>query len=758
MENIFNPVSTYRVQFHEEFTFRDFRKIISYLTKLGVRTIYASPIFEAVPGSRHGYDGTNPNRINPEIGTMEELLEISSILHENNISWLQDIVPNHLAFHENNEWLMDVLEKGESSKYAHYFDIDWHHPEFDGKLMVPFPGSSLEKILQEKFPEQKHYQLCPWKETDERINYRRFFLVNGLICTNIHLNDVFDDYHQLIRELCAKKVFQGLRVDHIDGLYDPTKYLRDLRRLAGEHCYIIVEKILEPGEQMPGQWPIQGNSGYDFLGVINNLFTDRDAEYDLTAFYFDLTKNGRSVHQQVKEKKSAILNKHMLGELDNLLRLYKNVSERNDINNKELKSSIEEYLVNCPVYRYYDNDYPLMKIDTEENRNKLERFYRRCMQFSGPLMAKGVEDTLMYTYNRFAGHNEVGDSPEFFGYRPERFHEAMEERHRLWPLSMNASSTHDTKRGEDVRARLNALTALHGEWLSLAKQWRQENAGAKHNGMPDDNDEYFIYQAIAGSYPLAEQDLPPYRDRICDYLQKALREAKQHTNWTDPNEEYEKAAIDFAHALIEKNSTFLKSFVPFLSKISDYGMIISFGQLVLKFTCPGIPDVYQGTEMWDLSLVDPDNRRPVDYDLRTRALNQIRPPHTLWETRTNGEIKLALLQQLNIIRNRYNDLLIEGEYVPVQIEGKYAQHAIAFVRRSRSGSLLVAVPLHFAKVDSYGAHAEIPVADWEDTALILPEESASRWEDLINGGEITCADRLSLNEAFQKFPAMILKS
>jgi maltooligosyltrehalose synthase len=747
MEKIFNPVNTYRVQFHEDFRFSDFRKIIPYLVKLGIRTIYASPIFEAVPGSRHGYDGTNPNRINPEIGTIEELYAIAATLRQYNIAWIQDIVPNHLAFHENNQWLMDVLEKGESSKYAHYFDIDWHHPDFEGKLMVPFPGSSLEKLLQERLPKQEHYQLSPWQDTDRKINYRRFFLVNGLICTNIHLDDVFSDYHQLIGELCAKDIFQGLRVDHIDGLYDPTKYLRDLRKLAGEHCYIIVEKILEPGEEMPRQWPIQGNSGYDFLGLVNNLFTDRDAEFGLTTFYYDLTKNGKSVEGQVHEKKSAILHNYMRGELDNLLRLYKNVSQRTDLSDEDIKAAIENYLVSCPIYRYYDNDYPIMPIDEETSRNKLEKFYRRCMQFTGPLMAKGVEDTLMYTYNRFAGHNEVGDSPDTFGLTAAQFHELMKKRKQVWPLSINASSTHDTKRGEDVRARLNALTAMYPEWITLVENWRRENAALKQNGMPDDNDEYFIYQTIVGSYPLLDKDVEPYHDRLRDYLQKALRETKVHSNWTEPNEAYENAAIRFAHALINNNSSFLQSFQPFFSKISDYGMKISFAQLILKFTCPGIPDIYQGTEMWDLSLVDPDNRRPVDYSLRAKALDHIQSPPELWDARSNGEIKLALLQRLNIIRNRYIDVLTDGEYVPVQLEGKHAQHAIAFIRQNKSTSLLVAVPLHLARVEN-----------WEDTALIMPTGAASRWENLITGAEIRPANKLSLNEVFQEFPAMIIKS
>jgi maltooligosyltrehalose synthase len=323
----------------------------------------------------------------------------------------------------------------------------------------------------------------------------------------------------------------------------------------------------------------------------------------------------------------------------------------------------------------------------------------------------------------------------------------MEKRQKFWPLSLNASSTHDTKRGEDVRARLNALTAMYPEWITLVEKWRDENSALKENGMPDDNDEYFIYQTIAGSYPLPEQDIAPYHDRLRDYLQKALREAKVHTNWTEPNEAYENAAIKFAHSLIEKNSPFLNSFLPFFSKISDYGMKISFGQLVMKFTCPGVPDIYQGTEMWDLSLVDPDNRRPVDYAVRAQALDQRKTPDALWDVRSNGEIKLALLQRLNIIRNRYNDVLSDGDYLPVQLEGKHAQHAIAFIRRNKSTSLLVAVPLHLGRV-----------TQWEDTALLMPEMSASRWEDLINGGEVMCQNKLSLNDAFQKFPALIIKS
>src|SRR5687767_11155581 len=346
-----NPVSTYRIQLNKDFTFLHLEKIIPYLDKLGVRTIYASPIFEATPGSTHGYDGTDPNKINPEIGTEQQLLRISEELKERNIYWVQDIVPNHLAYHENNKWLMDVLGKGKSSEFAHYFDIIWDHPDFDGKLMVPFPGSELEKILKAKFPEEKNYVTTPWQDTDKKINYRRFFLVNALICTNIQDDNVFNDYHSLIKKLSDSKVFNGLRVDHVDGLYDPTKYLIDLRKLAGESSYIVVEKILEPGENMPEYWPVQGNSGYDFLGMVNNVFTDRSAEFELTALYYDITGDTKSVEKQAKEKKAFILHNYMSGELDNLTRLYKETGLAGDLNDDDIRELIAEYLISCPVYR-----------------------------------------------------------------------------------------------------------------------------------------------------------------------------------------------------------------------------------------------------------------------------------------------------------------------------------------------------------------------------------------------------------------------
>ena len=399
----------------------------------------------------------------------------------------------------------------------------------------------------------------------------------------------------------------------------------------------------------------------------------------------------------------------MQGELDNLYRLFKD----SDIVNKrafatirqdDLKEAIAEFLIHCPVYRFYGNNLPLCneeagalqnifnKIKAENNdlsiavglleqailhnpphgdieRNKrAKHFYQRCMQFTGPLMAKGVEDTLMYTYNRFIGHNEVGDQPSSFGISVSEFHQAMTTRAQQWAYSQNATSTHDTKRGEDVRARLNVLTDLPELWFQKISEWQRMNAEVK--GIVDANDEYFIYQSLVGSYPFPGEDDAEFENRIKEYLQKALQEAKTHSNWTEPNEEYESAVKEFISRLLQKNTPFWKNFIDLQQQISDHGIINSLSQVILKFTCPGIPDVYQGCESWDLSFVDPDNRRPIDYDLRQQWLNDILQDaqqefRKIWQDRYSGKIKLWLTYKLLLFRKEQPELLAHGEYISV---------------------------------------------------------------------------------------------
>jgi malto-oligosyltrehalose synthase/4-alpha-glucanotransferase len=860
---MFNPGSTYRIQFNKDFTFTYFEQIIPYLHALGIKTIYASPIFESAPGSTHGYDGTDPLTINPEIGTEEQLINISSQLKNLDMCWIQDIVPNHMAFHSNNKWLMNVLEEGRSSAYASYFDIFWDSEIYGGRIMAPFLNGSLKEAtikgelkmayenghflftyFDNKFPASKRsvemitslctdpeacvklvnestwllehiideqfYILCDWQETDNNINYRRFFTVNGLICLNMQDKNVFSVFHQYIHKLVKEDIFQGLRVDHIDGLYDPEQYLQWLRELVGPQMYIIVEKILQQDEYLPLEWPVQGSTGYDFLGMVNNLLTQSGNEKKFTKFYENFIDADTSIDEQFHQKKSLILYNHMGGELENLYRLFKESfpSEVVSVEKEYVKAAIGSLLIQCPVYRYYGNSFPLKDdeakaleklfqqiydtIDSssfeqqnysiekpelktkfhsavnilekiflhskEENTEKLAHFYKRCMQFSGPLMAKGIEDTLMYTYNRFIGHNDVGDSPAAFGSSPEMFHEQMIIRQKKWPLAANTISTHDTKRGEDVRARLNIITALE-DWPDKMEEWQSMNADLKLNNMPDPNDEYFIYQTLIGIYdPLNEKDL---EERLRAYLQKALREAKVHSDWAKPNELYEQSSIRFALALLDKGRPFWQSFENLLHQITDAGIINSLSQLILKCTCPGIPDIYQGTELWDYSLVDPDNRSPVNYETRQWFFQPQKGQASLtlkelWNNREDGQIKLKLTQLLLHLREQNKNLFAAGSYIPLTIKGRYCEHIFAFARRHQRTWYITVIPLHLITLQE-NPNAEILQIDWDDTAIMLPEELPATWENVLTNISGMHQNALSVKEIFAEFPLALLK-
>lgn len=892
-----NPVGTYRIQFNKDFTFKHLKRIIPYLKRLGVSTIYASPIFEATPGSTHGYDVVNPLNINPEIGTLEELETISQTLKKHNIGWLQDIVPNHMAYHQNNAWLMDVLEKGRRSDFVDFFDITWSAPIYNSRLMVPFLGLPFEEALNNgeikidfrnnqfvftyadlfyplnlqayttilqveetdrpqvidqlikeaielhqadnseaysiRFGElkqqlaalnkqsltkgylqkcinrlnhqpaliqtisnQQYYQLCYWQETEKQINYRRFFTVNGLICLNIQSPKVFNECHKLIKTLLNKDVIQGLRLDHIDGLYDPTTYLQRLRELTGPETYIVVEKILEDGESFPENWPVQGSTGYDFLAVVNNLFTQIESKKLFAGFYQDLVTDKISISQAIIKKKSLILYEHMAGELDNLYQLFYDLelTDNTKVNSADIKTVIAEFLIRCPVYRYYGNQIPLPDLEQKALKSILKnireaqpnledaatliesifiqenqpveyeehslQFYQRCMQFTGPLMAKGVEDTLMYTYDRFIGHNEVGDTPKTFGLPVSEFHEQMVSRQRLWPLSMNATATHDTKRGEGTRARLNVLTDLAPMWLDMVQYWQKTNTEYKTDGVPDANDEYLIYQTIMSSYPMpGEKD--DFPQRMEDYLIKGLREAKLHTQWAQPNEIYEESCKKFVSALLKPQSDFMKSFRQFQATVADYGIINALSQTLLKFTCPGMPDVYQGSEFFDLSMVDPDNRRWVDYEARADSLNELLSSKTnsiapLWSDRYNANIKLWLTQLLFIERKNNAETFEKGVYIPLKVKGKYKEHVLAYARHYLHNWYIVAIPLHLAQINTDSSKPND--VDWENTRIMLPANAPIKWNNLLSGAKSADMEYIAVSYIFKDFPLALLKS
>ncbi|RYZ19750.1 MAG: malto-oligosyltrehalose synthase, partial [Chitinophagaceae bacterium] len=859
-----------------------------YFIGLGVKTIYASPIFTATPGSTHGYDALNPHEINPEIGTLAQLRSISARLREAGIGWLQDIVPNHMAYDTRNPWLRDVLEKGRQSVYASFFDVTWNDAVAAGHIMAPFLGKPLESAVRDgeivlvesegrlhleyfgsRYPlrlssyeavlhraegteavkqwlqqaaelqatedatqfatrfeelmqqlagllknavvrkdldasvaavnENKDallaiandqvYRLCHWQETDGNINYRRFFTVNGLICLNMQEEQVFTAFHERIRQLVEEGIFQGVRVDHVDGLYDPATYLERLRSLLGPECYIVVEKILELHEELPQGWPVEGTTGYEFLAQVNQLLTNPAGEEAFTRYYYSLVPDHRTVAQQVRDKKAHILYRHMGGELENLYQVLMQLLLPDDyaqMRTEDLKTAVAELLIHMPVYRYYGNHQPFDEAETshlhdafeqarasrpdlasalgllehtllhreedEVRAGKILHLYKRLMQLSGPLMAKGVEDTLMYTFFRFIGHNEVGDAPAQFGWKPAELHAVFRERQAEWPLALNASSTHDTKRGEDVRARLQALSALPEQWIALARKWFAGYRGES----PDANDAYLLLQTLIGSFPAEAADEPGYAERLEAYLEKALRESKRRSDWARPDSAYEEAAKKLARTLSAPDSNFWTEAKTLRERVTEFGIVNSLAQLLLKCTAPGTPDIYQGCEGWDLSLVDPDNRRPVNYELRKQWLQKLpegaEAPIQLWQKRLDGRFKFWLTRHLLQQRARHSELFARGTYIPLKTEGKRKDHVFAFARRHAGEVLLVALPLYTA------ALAETPDAvDWQDTRILLPQGFGDVWTSTLTNE--TCPGKKELDVAtlFAKLPFALLE-
>ena len=892
------PTSTYRLQFNHAFTLDDLKRIIPYLSRLGIGAVYASPIFEAVPGSTHGYDQLNPQKVNPEIGTLSQLRKVSEQLRGHGIEWIQDIVPNHMAFHPANPWVWDLLENGPYAKHRDFFDtVLADDAFFSGRLMVPFLDVPLEEVIEskriavcyskdrgrfvlefasEQWPinaagyaliaqkdkqadteiaqiraaalamtrvhSQKaymtawsklrrrvsqlesnllqrlatqingdddairrlvacqYYEPCEWQSTSFRMNYRRFFTINGLIGTNIEHDAAFEALHQLTGRLVNEGIFKGLRVDHVDGLADPFGYLHRLRKLVGTDCYLTVEKILQHGESLPSQWPVQGATGYEFLTAVNQVLTCTQNASRFARFYGRLTGNYTPPGEQVLQAKRSQLYESMAGELDNLHRFFCDHVAADlplDINDDPLlKAAIATFVVYCPVYRWYGRAFPFTDTEAADIRDTLKKaaaaapdlrhglraieasllvqppdpkrapavgyFYRRCMQLCVSLMAKGLEDTMMYTYNRYIGLNDVGGDLERFGITAAEFHRFMQERAALHPQALNTTATHDTKRGEDVRARLQAITAIPRVWFEAVRTWVKMNSAFKVGGMPDANDEYFIYQTLWGTWPMPGELLDPYRERLKSYLIKAMREAKRHTNWNKPDETYEEATLQFVDRILKPRSPFMKHFRTLHTAWLDHGILNSLSQVVLKFTCPGIPDIYQGCEGWDLSFVDPDNRRPVDFDLRSNWLHDhaqpVRKPAgiglQLWDDRHSGRIKCWMINTLAELRKTNPALFSEGHYCPLRVGGRYGRHVLAYARQLGENWLIAAVPLHLGAAISSNDN-RIRTFDWADTYIEVPGEAPTRWREVFTGNEVTASRRLLLKDVWQGLPMAV---
>jgi malto-oligosyltrehalose synthase len=399
---------------------------------------------------------------------------------------------------------------------------------------------------------------------------------------------------------------------------------------------------------------------------------------------------------------------------------------------------------------------------SEDLRKRILHFYRRCMQFTGPLMAKGVEDTLMYTYNSFIAHNEVGDSSLLFGIKVNKFNQAMSDRQNNWPLTLNTTSTHDTKRGEDVRARLNVLSDIPNEWFDVISQWQKINEPLKHNNVPAPNEEYFIYQSIVGAYPMCQCAHEQFIARFEGYLIKSLREAKINSGWEGPKEEYESACVEFSRTLLKNDSLFMKSLLDFHRRIVDFGIVNSLSQVLLKFTCPGIPDTYQGCENWDLSFVDPDNRRPVDFNHHSELLGALdvedkeKLPVSLWKNRYSGQVKLWLTQTLLRLRKQQAEFFKTADYVPLSVEGEFSDYAFAFARRDREKWLVVVFPLHLAELCKQQDNQDIFSVDWKDTHVVLPDRLKKNGKDVFFARNIEVKQELLVRKLFKHFPLALL--
>lgn len=669
---------------------------------------------------------------------------------------------------------------------------------FNGTVGDPRSFDLLDGLLN-----QQAYRLASWKVASEEINYRRFFDINDLAAIRVEECSVFEATHEVVFKLLRDGAAAGVRIDHVDGLYDPGGYLQQLQRwasraLSGDSSaerplFIIVEKILGQDEPLPESWPIEGTTGYEFLNTVNGLFVHSARERAFSDLYRRITGRAQPYADVVYESKQLIMRASMASEINVLGHQLNLLSERDrrsrDFTLNSLTNAIREIIACFPVYRTYvtvgpepvserDHAYIHRAVAQAKRRNptiggevfdfirglllkehrpdvgktdEYERFVMKFQQTTSPVTAKGIEDTVFYRYNRLLSLNEVGGEPQRFGIAPEVFHRRMVDRQARWPKGLSATATHDTKRGEDARARLNVLSEIPDEWKAHVTRWRKLNAKYRvrqeSDEIPDANDEYLLYQTLLGAWPLGDlraDERDAFCTRIQQYMEKAVHEAKVHTSWINPNREYDDGVRRFVQMILDggRPNKFLDDFLPFKERVARAGLINSLAQTLLKITAPGTPDFYQGAELWDCNLVDPDNRRPVDYELRRTFLQElkevlVRPDRSgavqdLMHHAADGRIKLYLILAALHCRRMRPHVFEEGRYVPLQAEGPEASHLLAFARLHGANMVIVAVPRLIA-VRSSIASGSI----WEETWITMPPEwKGLQLQDVLTGRSI----------------------
>lgn len=839
------PSSTYRIQISPQFGFSSVLDILPYLSDLGIGAIYASPVFRARPWSLHGYDIVDPNALNPELGTAEDFDRLTGEVRERGMGWIQDIVPNHMAYHHDNYMLMDALRRGLDSVYYHHFDIEWDYPDetINGKLLAPFLNKPLSECLEageiEKVEDERgrwvRYQdrllplvpsstpyiaveellpyqrfvLTPWKYGNWEINYRRFFNISGLICLCTEVAEVFRHVHLLVLRLLRAGKLTGFRIDHIDGLKHPAAYLERLRREAPD-AFIVVEKVLARGEKLR-PWQAEGTTGYDFLNMVNGLFCFPESEAEFDRIYSDFTGLKDSYEDILRDKKLLVMRRLLSGEINNLTRWLMEAAEGvlgPDLPDRDVvRRAIEETIAHLQVYRTYVHSGEFSEMDRAVIENAVNGaresqpdlapgldllttvlsnelpgpdsgdpeapfldYIMKFQQYTGPVMAKGFEDTFLYVYNRLLSLNEVGGSPGRFGTTDEEFHSFNFERATAFPCTMNATSTHDTKRGEDARARINVLSEIPHEWQSRLEHWSDLNEDKRKlvsgRRIPSRNDEYLLYQTLLGSYPFAEAELEEYGERIARYLRKVTREAKVHTRDRDSGRIYEDGFVDFAARILDRtgDNPFLDDFEPFQRRIAHYGALNSLSQTLLKICSPGVPDFYQGSEIWDLSLVDPDNRRPVDFGARARLLEDVLQSlqgdmadlmRDAMADMADGRIKLFLVKRALAARRDNAYLFEKAGYQGLEVAGEHVRHVVAFARLQAGPCAVCVVPRFLTHLVAEG---EFPLGRevWGDTCVMLPAGVSRRWTCTISGGHVLGTDRIMVGDALGLFPVSLL--
>jgi (1->4)-alpha-D-glucan 1-alpha-D-glucosylmutase len=946
------PLATYRLQFNKNFTFNDATRILDYLRELGITEIYASPILTSRRGSGHGYDVTDPNRLDPDLGTEKDFDVFLSELEKRGMGLLLDIVPNHMAASSENPWWMDVLENGPDSAFSSYFDIDWHPPSrnLDNKILLPvlgrpfgealdngefkvsfrrdkfsieyfdssFPlaprtyGSVLahrigrlrnaldensaafqeyqgivaalsaisdretnpvesasdkrvrfeslrERLRQlavdskevaqfiqenlatfngkegdpssfsnlQRLLGEQNYVLAYWQNINETINYRRFFTITDLVGMRVEDSVVFDATHSLILRLISRGAVIGLRIDHIDGLRDPLGYLKRLQErltagnatTGGEEAYVLVEKILARHEELPLDWPVAGTTGYDYLNFANRVFVNPAGAKEIERVYSDFIGRKMKFNDVLYQKKKLVMSTILGVEMRSLGRQLGELAARaryaRDLPRHELTEALIETTACFTVYRTYirNLDLPLEATKALEealaqarlrkptlnpqcfdflrdvllllnpahvlpdHREARLSFVLRWQQFTGPIVAKGLEDTALYIYQPLLSLNEVGGDPSPDAICPREFVEFIAARQKAWPHSMNTSSTHDTKRAEDVRARISVLSEIPQEWQKRLNQWATLNekykSGINGGAVPDRNEEYFLYQTLLGMWPLQPSEQAGVLERLQSYVVKATREAMVHTRWTRPNLAHEEGLKKFVAAILDEqeNRAFLEDFRDFHRQTAFYGMLNGLSQTLLKITTPGVPDFYQGSELWDLRLVDPDNRGTVDFARRVELLETVKCGHRQESNRfseelmrdwTDGRIKLCLIWKALGFRQQCKELFTDGEFVPAEISGERSENITAFFRKFQKQSALIIAPKWLA-TSGMDLDQNAQRQFWGSTSITSPGYAALEWLNVftgkgISGQEIDGRASIRVADALESFPVALLCS